>query len=197
MRIEICFLFFVIAAASVFGQESAANGEQTIVSDERYVITYKVKPKEIIFTMDDLRASESSKTSEKMPGSYFYILVDVNRNGRVDENKDVVYNLMKNSISLCSQYLIDERASTQCGGLVSNAIYEVSSRRTEHASYAHIVHRYTIPLSEIRTPGQKALNVVFHCSSEGDVYFAPKAFYPALESPNAINSFTQTITIKL
>ncbi len=196
MRIFVFFILLV-TAASVFSQKTAAV--KKVVADERYVISYQVTATEIIFTMDDLRAREAAgATGEKMPFSFFSLAVDVDRNGKVDARKDVAYGLMKNNISICTQYLIDANASTPCGFFVSGAVYEKSSRRTINAPFAHIVHRFIIPRSEITTRGQKEINVVFRCVSEGDPFWAPNSSYPRLEgSPAVTHSFAKTIAIKL
>ncbi len=196
MRIFV-FCLVLVTAASIFSQTTPTV--KKVVSDERYVISYQVTEKEIIFTMDDLRAREAAgATGNKMPFSFFSIAVDVNRNGQVDVGKDVEYGLMKNNISICTQYMIDSNASTACGGFASRAFYEKSSRRTDNAQFAHIVHRFTIPRSEISTRGQKEINVVFHCVTEGDKFWAPSAFYPARDDTAAgSNSFLKTITINL
>lgn len=196
MRIFVLCLLLV-AAASVFSQTTPMV--KKVVADERYVISYQVTAKDVIFTMDDLRAREArGATGQEMPFSFFSISVDVDRNGQVDARKDVEYGLMKNKISICTQYLIDANASSVCGGFASRAFYEKSSRRTDSAPFAHIVHRFTIPISEITTRGQKEINVVFHCVTEGDRFWAPNAFYPARDDTAAgSNSFSKTITINL
>lgn len=196
MRIFV-FCLVLVAAASVFSQTTPTV--KKAVSDERYVVTYQVTAKDIIFTMDDLRAREArGATGQEMPFSFFSISVDVDRNGQVDARKDVEYGLMKNKISICTQYMIDANASSACGGFASRAFYEKSSRRTDSAPFAHIVHRFTIPISEITTRGQKEINVVFHCVTEGDRFWAPNAFYPVRDDTAAgSNSFSKTITINL
>ena len=68
---------------------------------------------------------------------------------------------MKNNISICTQYLLDAGASTGCGSFVSAAVYEKSSRRTDAAPFAHIVHRFTIPRFELAKRGQKVINELF------------------------------------
>jgi len=196
MRIFVFCLMFV-TAASVFSQTTPAV--RKVVADERYVISYQVTAKDVIFTMDDLRARElRGATGQEMPFSFFGIYVDVDRNGQVDARKDVEYGLMKNKISICTQYLLDANASTACGGFVSGAFYEKSSRLTDNAPFAHIVHRFSIPRSEITTGGQKEINVVFHCVTEGDKFWAPSAFYPARDDTAAGSiSFSKTIAINL
>lgn len=196
MRIGL-IIVLLATAANLFSQRTDTS--KIVVADDRFVITYEVTEKDVIFVMEDLRAREiGGKTSEKMPYSYFGLSVDVDRDGRIDSRKDVGYELMKNNISICTQYLINAGASTGCGQFVSGAVYEKSSRRTDNAPFAHIVHRYIIPRFEIMSPDQDAINVVFHCVSEGDRFWAPSTFYPALD-PSVIGprSFSETIAITL
>jgi hypothetical protein len=149
-------------------------------------VTYAVTKREVVFTMEDFRAAETGAAwKQNMPGSWFQILVDVNRNGKVDRNVDVTYGVYKNDLSLCPQYLIDERASTQCGGFNSAAYYEKSSRRTQNTPYRHIVHRFTIPRSELSAGKTKEIRVVLHCVTEGDPFYSANSFYPVNPTSNA------------
>lgn len=195
MRTIGCILLVVLSATAIFSQRAA---DKVIVSDERYIISYQVTAKEIVFTMEDLRVRDGGEANnDKLPFSYFGIMVDINRNGIIDSKVDVAFGLMKNNLSLCTQYLLGPNAATGCGYFVSAAYYEKSSRRTDRARFGHVVHRITIPRYDIAKRGQKTLNVIFHCSSEGDNFFAANSYYPALDGNGTPQSFARTMVLKL
>jgi hypothetical protein len=193
-------LFAVTLFSSVVcmhAQKSRPTAERTIVSDARYLITYRVTGKDVIFTMEDFRAAETGRDwMQKMPDSWFSIYVDINRNSKVDRGVDVSYGVYRNNLSLCGQYLLDDRASTGCGALRSDAYYEKSSRLTSNSPYRHIVHRFTIPRSEIAKGKTREIDVVFHCVTEGDPFWATNSLYPAAET-EATHTFNKTLRLHL
>jgi hypothetical protein len=181
MRFVACVSLVLLLTIGIFPQRSSRD--KVLVSNEKYVITYRSTPKEVIFTMDDLRARDTgAATGYEMPISYFGLYLDTNLNRKVDARVDVAYGLRKNMLALCSQYFLSEYSYTACGNLLSDAYYEKSARRTEQSLYVHIVHRYTIPRSEISKRGQRKIHVVFQCLSGDEKFGAPGSYYPKLGS---------------
>jgi len=174
---ELLGIFLVLGTAIVGVR---AQGQGTVVfADERYVVSYRVTDQEVRFTMDDLRAREAGRaTADKMPASSFNIYIDVNGNGKVDRYVDRTYGTYRNHVGLCSQLMVDETSFTPCGGFETNAYFEKSSRSTESAPFRHMVTTYVIPRREIAKDGQTEIHVLFQCSTEGDAFWGPNAFYP-------------------
>lgn len=187
-------LIFLFVAVSAFSQ--TAGGIQKLVDDERFVVSYQVIGDDVVFTMEDLR-SGSAGPGAKTAESYFGISVDVNGNGLLDPGRDIGYGRRQNTKNICSYYLISASSSTHCGAFGSRATYKVASQKAEGSTDLRLIHTFTIPRLELIDSDRGAAYVVFHCVSQGEAMWTPKAFYPAVNFtfPD-VHTFDKTIRIQ-
>ncbi|HEX6126707.1 MAG TPA: hypothetical protein VFZ23_15150 [Pyrinomonadaceae bacterium] len=189
MKSILILLTVALCAGNSFAQ---GGGELRILDTENHIVTASKKGASIVFTMEAIADFTEDRDSSRSLGTgwdYAGIRVDINNNNVVDRGVDVAFGLRQKTNIFCAQYLIQENASSGCGGLRSKGKARVGFMSTISQATPHPVHVYEIPLAELARGGGKiGLTFVFSDASTG------RSYYPSRRNPR---SFNETIQLDL
>jgi len=183
-------LFIFLALTLLVAASPAQVPGRRLVDTERHVVTASRQGDMIVFTMEAIADFTDDHDDSKPLGTgwdYAGIRVDVNDNNIVDKGTDIAFGIRQKTSLLCSQYLLNENASTLCGGLHSAGNLKAEFRSTELQLKPHPVFTFEIPIDEL---GGGKIGLVFYLSDPVDGRFT----YPNSRCPL---SFDETIRLDL
>ena len=163
-----------------------------IIDNERHVVSAKSTGKNITFLMEAVGDSTNNLQGTFPNLDFAGIKVDINQNGRVDENSDISFGKASGSYDkVCTQLLISESSSQGCNSFKSRSRLKVDFKSTTNQSTPHPVWEFTIPRKEISADLNTA-HMVFRFHEAGRGYTR----YPATKQANVVFSETVELNVK-
>lgn len=172
----------VLLLSSIISLCVPAYAEVLITNNPYNQISYTQDIENIYFSIEIL---DSTLIKGRYPIIDFAsISVDKNKNKKIDEYLDTSYGV--GNLKICGQYLINERASSTCEKLSTQATLKVYVGKTQYSQKEHSIFEFKIPKSELSFDEASA-EVTFQ------VYSAKSKYknYPQIND----GLFTSTISI--
>lgn len=191
MKIFVAAFACVMSGICTSAQE-AASDSKTLVQNNSHVVTFEIRGKRAVFTMEAIADFTNDRDPEQNWTNFDFagIRVDANDNSVIDERIDLAFGTRAKTDLFCPQFLYRELSSSGCGQQHSAGRVKVMFDRSDFQETPHPIHVYSIPISELTTAG-RTIGLVFRFHAAGSGY----THYPQ-ENPRQY-SFKETIKLVL
>jgi hypothetical protein len=168
-----CTLLLVLFATFIFSCKKGddSNSEKEFFNDGNHVFSYKAVEEDIVFYLDVLSDKTNGLYGEYPEIDLYRIYVDVNRNGAVDKDIDLMFS--PGEFAICVAALKTEFSTSAC-----SYFQEVNGSRafgkTDNFSTPHSHFNIGIPKSML-SDGSKAKVAVHLYDTEASWSYFPKA----------------------
>ena len=151
--------------------------QRVLVRNADHLAALRPSGDRVILTLEALGDTTDNLGGNFPRTDFVSIRVDVNQNGRIDPNIDVVYGIQGGTRDkLCTQYMLSATSSTGCGGFRSAATLQAAFKKTAAGSRPHPVWEFSIPRREIGSDGNYAhLMLSFHQAGKGYTHYPAAA----------------------